>query len=411
MFEADMTIREMMMFEADTTSGPMLANELCIEGLSSLIAAQILDFCDDGLGDDLFAAVATTSEPFAASSEDGSSSSATTPPLCSNRDDITAVADTGFSPLISFDSTLSAFLEQEQNPDQDTKILPSIDETFTASAYYPAATDTNIEKFNQIMVPEYTDEPMPPMQISRTATAQMPLASGFDDECFTAALAGGYMGLDGTLYHQTGGIIQNYNVEAPQVGFFNHNSTSNNAMLLMDMTNFSEYQRMMEGDGLTRTYSDTDSMQGAFNNPAEMQMGENSQHMITGCNESAPTLPSTEGSSLEDAPYKGVRLTAEQRKEKIDRYIKKRNERNFSKKIKYACRKTLADSRPRVRGRFAKNDDLCEAARSSSQNSEEYEHIVSMKGEDLFDSSDILAHLSGVISYGYKYNCAVESWI
>jgi hypothetical protein len=63
-------------------------------------------------------------------------------------------------------------------------------------------------------------------------------------------------------------------------------------------------------------------------------MGENTQHMVTGCNDSPLTLPSTEGSSLEDTPYKGVRLTAEQRKEKISRYIKKRNERNFSKKIK-----------------------------------------------------------------------------
>jgi hypothetical protein len=32
-------------------------------------------------------------------------------------------------------------------------------------------------------------------------------------------------------------------------------------------------------------------------------------------------------------------------------------ERNFERKIKYSCRKVLADSRPRVRGRFAKNDD------------------------------------------------------
>lgn len=26
--------------------------------------------------------------------------------------------------------------------------------------------------------------------------------------------------------------------------------------------------------------------------------------------------------------------------------------------MQYACRKTLADSRPRVRGRFAKNDEV-----------------------------------------------------
>ena len=39
------------------------------------------------------------------------------------------------------------------------------------------------------------------------------------------------------------------------------------------------------------------------------------------------------------------------------RYRQKRHERNFKKRIKYMCRKTLADSRPRVRGRFARNDD------------------------------------------------------
>lgn len=27
---------------------------------------------------------------------------------------------------------------------------------------------------------------------------------------------------------------------------------------------------------------------------------------------------------------------------------------------KYACRKTLADSRPRIRGRFARNDEVVE---------------------------------------------------
>ncbi|KAL5210239.1 hypothetical protein ABZP36_005862 [Zizania latifolia] len=374
------------------------------EGISSPVADQILDFCDGGLGDDLFTAVATTSEPFAASSDDGSSSSTGTP-LCSYRDDIPAVATTTFSPLLSFDSTLLALLEQEQNPDLDTELLAPIDDTFTAPAYYPAAAETRIEQFK---VPEHTAEPLPPMQTSRTVTALMPRTSGYDDECLTAALAGGCMGLDGTLYQHTGVMIPSCNVEAPQVAFFNHNS--NNAMMLMDINNIGEYQRMIEG-GLTRTYSDTDSMQGAFTNAAEMQMGENNQNMITGCNEIPATLPSTEGSTLEDSPYKGVRLTAEQRKEKIHRYIKKRNERNFSKKIKYACRKTLADSRPRVRGRFAKNEELCEATTSSSQNLEQYEQTVDMKGEDMLDSSDILAHLSSMNSYSYKYNCTVDSWI
>uniref|UniRef100_A0A0E0MBF0 CCT domain-containing protein n=1 Tax=Oryza punctata TaxID=4537 RepID=A0A0E0MBF0_ORYPU len=46
--------------------------------------------------------------------------------------------------------------------------------------------------------------------------------------------------------------------------------------------------------------------------------------------------------------------SAEERRERIDKYRSKRNQRNFDK-ITYACRKTLADSRPRVKGRFARN--------------------------------------------------------
>ncbi|KAJ3680845.1 hypothetical protein LUZ60_015334 [Juncus effusus] len=55
---------------------------------------------------------------------------------------------------------------------------------------------------------------------------------------------------------------------------------------------------------------------------------------------------------------KVVRYSAEERKERIEKYRSKRNHRNFQKKITYACRKTLADSRPRVKGRFARNGEL-----------------------------------------------------
>ncbi|CAL4973275.1 unnamed protein product [Urochloa decumbens] len=51
------------------------------------------------------------------------------------------------------------------------------------------------------------------------------------------------------------------------------------------------------------------------------------------------------------------RYSAEERKERIERYRVKRHQRNFNKKITYACRKTLADSRPRVKGRFARNGE------------------------------------------------------
>lgn len=56
--------------------------------------------------------------------------------------------------------------------------------------------------------------------------------------------------------------------------------------------------------------------------------------------------------------------------------------------MQYACRKTLADSRPRVRGRFAKNDDFGDTNRTASSNHEEedeeevirfQEHILIIK--------------------------------
>ncbi|KAI4304664.1 hypothetical protein MLD38_040141 [Melastoma candidum] len=52
------------------------------------------------------------------------------------------------------------------------------------------------------------------------------------------------------------------------------------------------------------------------------------------------------------------RYSPEEKKERIKRYRSKRALRNFNKKIKYACRKTLADGRPRIRGRFARNDEI-----------------------------------------------------
>lgn len=48
---------------------------------------------------------------------------------------------------------------------------------------------------------------------------------------------------------------------------------------------------------------------------------------------------------------------AEHRREQLSRYRNKKTKRNFGRKIKYACRKALADSQPRIRGRFAKTEE------------------------------------------------------
>ncbi|XP_047330162.1 zinc finger protein CONSTANS-LIKE 5-like [Impatiens glandulifera] len=111
--------------------------------------------------------------------------------------------------------------------------------------------------------------------------------------------------------------------------------------------------------------------------------------------------------------FKVGKLSAEQRKEKIHRYMKKRKERNFTKKIKYACRKTLADGRLRVRGRFAKNDQFGDqssrAACGSNEEDTSKDVCVKEEEEDIVDSSDVFAHISGVNSL--KYNYSIQTWI
>ncbi|CAG9316525.1 unnamed protein product [Blepharisma stoltei] len=45
-------------------------------------------------------------------------------------------------------------------------------------------------------------------------------------------------------------------------------------------------------------------------------------------------------------------ITAEERKLKVQRYLEKRKKRTFKKIVTYECRKRVADSRIRVKGRF-----------------------------------------------------------
>ncbi|KAL2508502.1 zinc finger protein CONSTANS-LIKE 14-like [Forsythia ovata] len=73
---------------------------------------------------------------------------------------------------------------------------------------------------------------------------------------------------------------------------------------------------------------------------------------------------SNDSSSIIESMNKACRYSPEEKKERIERYKIKRNLRNFNKRIKYECRKTLADSRPRIRGRFARNDESEKTAQS-----------------------------------------------
>ncbi|KAJ8768334.1 hypothetical protein K2173_021487 [Erythroxylum novogranatense] len=145
-------------------------------------------------------------------------------------------------------------------------------------------------------------------------------------------------------------------------------------------------------------------------NPGDLQALSNETQQLVGGTGSSIRITS-EISSLGDSTFKVGKLSVEQRKEKIHRYLKKRNERNFSKKIKYACRKTLADRRPRVRGRFAKNDDFGEVPRAACCNHEEDDDEVVVEEEnDMVDSVDIFAHISGTVNT-FKCNYSIHSWV
>lgn len=109
----------------------------------------------------------------------------------------------------------------------------------------------------------------------------------------------------------------------------------------------------------------------------------------------------THESQTEEANFKVGRYSAEERKEKISKYRAKRSQRKFNKIIKvnknriiinlylskcgcfyclncvvwlqYACRKTLADNRTRIRGRFARNDETNDIPKPQSSKIDEYQ--------------------------------------
>ncbi|KAI3826671.1 hypothetical protein L1987_00723 [Smallanthus sonchifolius] len=169
----------------------------------------------------------------------------------------------------------------------------------------------------------------------------------------------------------------------------------------------------------------TDHLPRSFNSNDFQAFSNESQHLVSGCGSSTTPL-AFEITSLESESLRVTnKLTSEERKEKINKYMKKRNERNFNKKIKpslfwnsillqYSCRKTLADSRPRVRGRFAKHDEFGESNRTNSSHEEDTDedgrnfHEVVKEEEENFESYDILAHISGANSFECSYS--IQSW-
>ncbi|XP_075473360.1 uncharacterized protein LOC142504369 [Primulina tabacum] len=110
-------------------------------------------------------------------------------------------------------------------------------------------------------------------------------------------------------------------------------------------------------------YSATNSSHGYFEAEADSFRKALSTGDLQGVNLAPRSLQYSSGgmaseSSIIESMNRASPYSPEEKKERIERYRSKKNLRNFNKKIKYECRKTLADSRPRIRGRFARNDEL-----------------------------------------------------
>ncbi|KAI3876608.1 hypothetical protein MKX03_013310 [Papaver bracteatum] len=92
-------------------------------------------------------------------------------------------------------------------------------------------------------------------------------------------------------------------------------------------------------------------------------------HNLQGNNSnSASSFQSSSGSCSSVEEPKVRRYTKEERNDRILKYLKKKNQRNFNKTIKYVCRKTLADRRIRIRGRFARNNEYPEELSTTKNN-------------------------------------------
>ncbi|GMI81813.1 hypothetical protein HRI_001850600 [Hibiscus trionum] len=100
------------------------------------------------------------------------------------------------------------------------------------------------------------------------------------------------------------------------------------------------------------TGSDSSGVRRAFST-GDLEQGQKSG----GRGSASPLWNESNASAIIEGMSRTYRYSPEEKKQRIERYRSKRNLRNFTKKIKYTCRKTLADSRPRIRGRFARNDE------------------------------------------------------
>ncbi|XP_022959241.1 uncharacterized protein LOC111460284 isoform X2 [Cucurbita moschata] len=411
------------------------------EEISSPINAQIYDFCDS----ELFSEMLQNSEEFNSYSNcyyDNNSSYATNLPHSpdqadnnGNENGNTVVAAPSFVPAndasattnITTNSNLTTIFDCQEELDND--ISASID--FSPSDSFSIAQYLTIQS-GQFDISQVQSQ-MPLLDPMIDGLLQCPMAPGtlidedlpsiYVDDCLSSFTS--YMPLNPSSPSCSfvGATMPTYLPTPPMNLTASSSSVENCGMFPLLSAELQPQDLDYQGDNCG-LYSQ-DYMQGTFN-PADLQVLSDENLQLAAGAMNCTSLAS-DLSSLKDSTFKVGKLSVEERKQKIHRYMKKRNERNFSKKIKYACRKTLADSRPRVRGRFAKNDELTENHRAACSIHEEEEEevkllskptfqksrlstMVVVKEEDsMVDSSDIFAHISGVNSLKRSY--PIQSWI
>ncbi|RWW83422.1 hypothetical protein BHE74_00008079 [Ensete ventricosum] len=370
------------------------------EGISSPIAVQLLDFFEDdgSAASDIFTCVDHhQSQPWLPHREDGSSSSSssTSSSTSTSSAATTAIAtNTPFycyagdaAPFSPF-SSLYALLDAPSVPPDPESGLARYPSSSSSSQNPPPHT-LPPAMFPLAPTPPYVGDPFdhilltdtipsgfsldPAMVVPMPATGGPPCQqqnpqAPYGEPHYAAAmqqpqeLVGldappcgfleGTLGMGAALYGGGGGEPQ---------GFFGMAAAGGPDAALVGLGDAAEGSDLgtFGQEAIARAYS-----------PGDLQViSGGGQHLMVGCSgNSRPPLPATDISPLEDSSYRVGRLSVEERKEKIHRYMKKRNERNFSKKIK-----------------------------------------VAIKEEDILNTSDILAHLTGVNSF--KCNYTLESWI
>ncbi|XP_057954571.1 two-component response regulator-like APRR1 [Malania oleifera] len=215
----------------------------------------------------------------------------------------------------------------------------------------PAAAAFPGEFFNQYPVPEFNAVmsfpsasafPPPPVIIPEKLGSAG--AGEFDSACEALQVAGGNMSSGSTSGYSSYGS-PSYATQEQRPSLIQRSVSSHS---------------LMKNGFAQHLCSPTEFFNSEMNGPVRrvFSTGDLQKiNMVQHSHRSESPL-SNETTIIEGISRVACRYSPEEKKERIERYRSKRNQRNFNKKIKYVCRKTLADSRPRIRGRFARNDEV-----------------------------------------------------